>query len=113
MSAIGYLGANHSNASTAGLTGTGKPESDLAMQPPPGYLPTGGLAELWGGGSHPETLAHIGEASSTALERATDSVEGPLGGLKARLGSTVGPGPAGGVAQIRSTLGKAAKRLGL
>lgn len=115
MSALVFQGARHANASTAGNTASdtaqkgiayGRNLADQAAQAIAGITP---LQEFLGGGIHPENA--VGTAVSTDVVRATDSVQGAFGGLKPRLGSTVGPGPAGQAAKARSTFGTSLRSL--
>lgn len=94
MSAVGYMGATHKNASVAGQTGDGaqKAHELVAAQPAVTFEPR--LTSLWSGGDHPETLvSDVIARPITDLTVATDSVRGKLGGLGPRIRSTVAPGP--------------------
>jgi hypothetical protein len=53
---------------------------------------TGELDSILAGGVHPEAVPAVGD---TSLQKATDAVAGPLGGLKSRLTSVTSPGPGG------------------
>lgn len=135
MAAIGYLGATQQNADTAGLTSP-EPQVIIGTHGVPMRVEALGRAapdeaqmaahtattaahglfspldELVSGGIHPEGLGIV-NSIGTDLVRATDSVRGPLGGLIPKPGSTVAPGPGGGVAEAKSTLQKALHRIGL
>ena len=122
MAAINVHAANYQNSSVAGMTGDGLqvgPGTGSITVPglhtAPLLTPVSDIEGLFSGGSHPEhiisTVGSIVAHPSTDLVRATDSVRGRTGGLIHRLGSTTAPGPAGGAAQIRSNLSKAAVSL--
>jgi hypothetical protein len=56
---------------------------------------TTGLGSIVSGGVHPEAVPAV---VPTALDQPTNSILGPLGGLKPAPGSVLAPGPAGGAA---------------
>jgi hypothetical protein len=108
MPAVHIIGAQQQQADKAGQTyagqntrtGTGTTRAGLA----PADVVTalmhqagGDLSSIWSGGTHPELAMSpipVGGVP-TEISKATDSVEGRLGGMKAAPGSVVQPGPAG------------------
>jgi len=105
MPAVHIIGAQQQQADKAGQTyagqntrtGTGTTRAGLA----PADVVTalmhqagGDLSSLLSGGPHPESPIPVGGVP-TEISKATDSVEGRLGGMKAAPGSVVQPGPAG------------------
>ena len=105
MPAVHIIGAQQQQANKAGQTyagqntrtGTGTTRAGLA----PADVVTalmhqagGDLSSLLSGGTHPESPLPVGGVP-TEISKATDSVEGRLGGMKAAPGSVVQPGPAG------------------
>jgi hypothetical protein len=117
MSTIVYPAARRMAADTAGYTGTPQPNPGAPSSVTPvelvSQIPTaaGDLGHMLAGGLHVENLVPV--PVSTAEARATDSIRGAYGGLKARATSTVGPGPAGAAAAARSTLQKLRATLGI
>jgi len=86
------------NANVAGQT---RAAADVAPLPS-AFAPTlteivspGAIENMMSGGVHPEAIPAF---AATQLQKATNSVTGPLGGLIPARGSTVAPGPAGGAA---------------
>ena len=105
MPAVHIIGAQQQQADKAGQTyagqntrtGTGTTRAGLA----PADVVTalmhqagGDLSSLLSGGTHPESPIPVGGVP-TEISKATDSVKGRLGGMKAAPGSVVQPGPAG------------------
>lgn len=108
MAAVGLVSANHVNGNTAGMTNVAvQPRVEhataVAHQAETRIAETGGaLTHLLGGGVHPE---HVVAHASTDLERASNSVETALGGLRPKAGSVLTPGPAGRAAAAYHHLG--------
>ena len=82
------------NTDTAGSTG------GTEAQPMPALTPVsfeGAVMNgLFAGGAHPESS--LFDVVDHSLERATNSVRGPMGGLRPLANGTQAPGPAGGSA---------------
>ena len=89
------LAANKINANVAGQTKTGADTGQAPVATTAHEVVsnvTGGLDSLVAGGLHPETDASVVDRS---LQTATDSVRGPLGGLRPKGTSVTSPGPSG------------------
>lgn len=111
MGAVNILGADRVNADTAGKTGT-NPVNDVPVTPTFTEIwDDGGISHILSGGIHPESLPNA-FLENKNLEKATDSVKGDLGGLRARVGSVVQPGPSGGTNTAKSLMQNMRERLG-
>lgn len=115
MPAIHVPAANQQLADRAGQTGAGLEQATArgvspAEQSASYFHQAGGdLSHVLSGGLHPESP--IPQVVSTALEQATNSARGRLGGLKPALGSVLAPGPAGTIAGARARALEVAARL--
>ena len=116
MAAIHIPGAYRQQADKAGYTQVSKMGTTRASVSPREAITAlfntagGDLSHILAGGTHPENP--IPASVRIELEHATDSVRGRLGGLQARTGSVVQPGPAGraagATARVRAALAKLA-----
>ena len=120
MPAVHIIGAAQQQANKAGQTGTGFATRTATPTTRTGIVPRdtltslvhqagGDLTSLLAGGSHPESP--VPTSVTTELSKATDSVNGRLGGMKARTGSVVQPGPAGRAAGAAGRAQAAISRL--
>jgi hypothetical protein len=96
MTAPVQIGAAKLATDTAGYTGTAPSLAAQGPEPLPAmFEPAGQLEHLLTGGIHPEALPTIVWAP---LERASDSIRGPHGGLAPLKNGVLANGPAGGSA---------------
>lgn len=121
MAAIINTAAQRINASTAGLTylpeapghtpgsPVGLVPADVASAAHTGTA-DGSLGWL-SGGIHPEAIVKDLLPVNTAEIQPSDSTPGRTGGLVPRGTGTLAPGPAGAVAQAKSTLAKIRARI--
>ena len=120
MASIIHTAAARINADTAGLTYLPEAPGQTPGSPV-GIVPAEvaqkvatGTSEGLGfvaGGIHPETLLAGLLPANNAAVVPSDSKPGRTGGLIPRGTGTLAPGPAGAVAQARSTLAKIRTRL--
>jgi hypothetical protein len=120
MPAVHIIGAVQQQADKAGQTSTGFATRTGTRTTRAGLVPhdtvvaithqaSGDLASLLAGGFHPENI--VPANVSTELSKATDSVRGRLGGMRAQTGSVVQPGPAGRAAGAAGRAQAAISRL--
>jgi hypothetical protein len=120
MASVINLASQRINTDVAGHTYIPEPEGHTPGSPV-GVVPSEVAAEVstgtaeglsfLSGGLHPESIIEKLTPKSNAEVVPTDSKPGRTGGLVPRGTGTLAPGPAGAVAQARSTLAKIRTRL--